>query len=58
MNKYTVLVAGDEITSLVVRLVRESCWFEVEPLPDDQWEVSVKVGDESRLIGFRRSDVG
>lgn len=27
---------------LVGKLVERSCWFSVEPLPDDQYEIQVK----------------
>lgn len=29
-------------TMIVAELVRESCWFELNPLPHDCWEVRVK----------------
>ena len=27
---------------VAVALVSESCWFEVDPLPNDEWEFTVK----------------
>ncbi|MBN8420644.1 MAG: hypothetical protein J0L73_17130 [Verrucomicrobia bacterium] len=31
------------------RLVSSSQWFSVLPLPDDHWEITVKVENEARL---------
>lgn len=58
MTKYSVLVDENDIIGLVTRLVKEGCWFEVEPLPGGLWNVSVKADNDTRVIGFRRSDVG
>jgi hypothetical protein len=46
----SLFVAQDIVHDLLVR----SQWFQVEPLPDDQYEITVKTENEAllkRLVG-------
>ena len=33
---------SDVMAFLLGSLLAESCWFEITPLPDDDWEIAVK----------------
>ena len=41
--KRTLMVLGsDRLLIAVTELIKASAWFEVTPLPDDYWDVTVK----------------
>jgi hypothetical protein len=40
----------DRAANLVMILARASVWFQCEPQPDNEWQVTVKVEDFPRLV--------
>ncbi|MDD1011086.1 hypothetical protein M5G27_26805 [Pseudomonas shahriarae] len=53
------MVTGTEAaTALAARLVEESAFFQVTPLPDDEYEFAVKIDRESLLVDPVDSPVG
>lgn len=42
MIKRIVLTSEETIRRVTAGLITASAWFEVTPLPDDEWEVAVK----------------
>lgn len=55
MRTYSLVLLGMEHTKQVVlRLIARSQWFELEPLPDDEWEIKVK--EENRELLHSLSD--
>ncbi len=41
-----VAMSTEEMTAMVTHLTTLSCWFEVEPMPNDQYEIMVKADVE------------
>ena len=39
-------MSTEEMTAMVTHLTTLSCWFEVEPMPNDQYEIMVKADVE------------
>lgn len=42
MKIYFIAVKADRVLQLCDRLIKQSCWFGVEPWPEDQWCIMVK----------------
>lgn len=50
MNTHAVKVNGEAMAQGVVKaLVRDSMWFTFEPLPDDDYEITVKAENKGLL---------
>lgn len=46
----SMIVTGESATRTVaLELIRQSQWFEIEPLPDDKFEITVKAENERVL---------
>ncbi len=46
----TQRIDSEEVLRYIVRqLIALSVWFEVLPLPDDEWDITVKVENRQRL---------
>lgn len=55
-RKYTLRIQGDnQLFVLVARLAYRSQWFAVMPLPDDEYDVSVREENEQMLITLANS---
>lgn len=61
----TITLRGESQTMVMSSLlVQASQWFSILPLPDDQWEITVKEENEGRLqswcmnLGFQRINQG
>lgn len=57
MKTVTRTLEGEEsITDAITKVVHASMWFEVTPLPDDFWDLTVKDENESliRTLGYAR----
>ncbi len=49
----TQRIDSEEMLRYVVRqLISLSIWFEVLPLPDDEWDITVKVENQQRLTNI------
>ena len=45
------IVTGEALAAhLAMSLVRMSAWFELTPLPDDEWQFVIKPDAESRFL--------
>lgn len=50
MKTYTVTLSGEKMAMGVVsRLVQASQWFTFEPMPDEDYEISVKAENKRML---------
>ena len=50
MTHYCGVVQGiNSVSTVCLRLIKASQWFETTPLPDDEWQVRVKVENETML---------
>lgn len=55
MRKYCKVVNGSSgAQTMAYDLVRESIWFECEPLPDDKYEFTVRAEEGYRLDNIIR----
>jgi hypothetical protein len=53
MRTYTARIYTESWVAEVVRwLVGESQWFQVEPLPDEAWDITVKAEFADRLAAY------
>ena len=41
-KKLFIAASGVSMPFLTAQLLGESCWFEITPLPDGEWEIAVK----------------
>lgn len=44
-----IVIGQEALRGRVNRLIDMSVWFQVTPLPDDNWRVCVKAGDDHAL---------
>ncbi len=41
-----IFTGEDKAADIATALVRQSAWFELTPLPDDEWCIDVKIENE------------